>query len=132
MSGADNPVSVSRGGLFSSLRRLAGTGIGIVQTRLEILSSELEEERSRLGSILITCALALFGFFGAAVLFTVLIVVLLWDQYRVHALVALGLLFLLGGVSCWLSLRRQLRERPRFLAATLGEFGKDKRELSSR
>jgi len=128
----DNPGSGARGGLFSSLRRLASTGIEIVHTRLEILSSELEEERARLGSMLLTCTLALFFFSGSAVLFTVLILVLIWDAYRVHGLVIMGVLFLLAGLLCWRSLRRQLQERPRFLAATLEEFGKDGRELSSR
>jgi uncharacterized membrane protein YqjE len=71
-------------------------------------------------------------FFMAAILFTVLIVVLLWDAYRVHALVIMGVVFLLAGLLSWRSLQRQQKERPRFLAATLGELGKDRRELSSR
>ena len=132
MPAEENTRFAGRGGLFSSLRRLASTGIEIAHTRLEILSNELEEERTRLGSMLLASALALFFFFSSAVLFTVLIVVLLWDTYRVHVLSTMGGLFLLAGVFCWRSLQRYRRERPRFLAATLGELGRDRRELTSR
>jgi uncharacterized membrane protein YqjE len=104
----------------------------MVHTRLEILASELEEERARLGSMLMTCAFALFFFFMAAILFTFLIVVLLWDSHRVPALGIMGALFLAAGVLCWRSFQRQRSDRPAILAATLGEFAKDRRELTSR
>ncbi len=130
MPAADSPGSQG-GGLLSSLRRLAATCLEMVHTRLEILASELEEERARLGSMLMTCALAFFFFFMAAILFTFLIVVLLWDSHRVPALGIMGALFLAAGVLCWRSFQRQRSDRP-ILEATLGEFAKDRRELTSR
>jgi len=116
----------------SSLRRLASTCVDTVYTRLEILASELEEERARLGSMLMTCALALFFLFMAAILFTLLIVVLLWESHRISALGVLGAVFLVAGVLCWRSFQRQRSDRPAFLAATLGEFAKDREQLTSR
>ena len=132
MPAADSPATEAGGGLFFSLRRLASTGVEIVHTRLEILSSDLEEERARLGSLLMTGVLALFCFFMAAILFTILIVVLLWDTHRVPVLGVLGGVFLVGGALCWRSFHQQRQERPMFLATTLGELAKDRRELTSR
>jgi uncharacterized membrane protein YqjE len=132
MSAADRPGTEAEHGLLVSLRRLAATGVEMVQTRLEILSSDLEEERARLGSMLVTGALGLFCFFMAAILFTILIVVLLWDTHRVPVLVLMGGVFLLGGIVCWRSFQHQRHDRPGFLATTLGELAKDRRELTSR
>jgi uncharacterized membrane protein YqjE len=132
MSAADSPGAEAERGLRSSLRRLALTGIEIVHTRLEILSNDLEEERARLGSILLTGVLAIFCFFMAAILFTILIVVLMWETHRVPVLAVLGGVFLIGGALCWRSFQQQRQERPAFLATTLGELAKDRRELTSR
>lgn len=132
MSAADSPGAEAERGLLSSLRRLASTGVEIVHTRLEILSSDLEEERTRLGAIIMTGVLAFFCFFMAAILFTILIVVLLWETHRVPVLGVLGGVFLIGGALCWRSFRHQRQERPAFLATTLGELAKDRRELTSR
>jgi uncharacterized membrane protein YqjE len=132
MSAADSPGGDAEHGLLISLRRLASTGVEVLHTRLEILSSDLEEERARLGSILMTGVLAVFCFFMAAVLFTVLIVVLLWETHRVPALGVLGGVFLVGGAWCWRSFQQQRQERPALLATTLGELAKDRRELTSR
>ncbi len=120
------------GGAISSLRRLVATCVEVVHTRLGIFSSEIEEERARLGSMVMTCAFALFFFFISAILFVFLVVVLLWESYRVHALGIMGGLFLLAGLIAWRSYLRQRSERPVFLAATLGELAKDRRELTSR
>jgi uncharacterized membrane protein YqjE len=132
MSAADSPGPEAERGLLVSLRRLASTGVEIIHTRLEILSSDIEEEGARLGSLVMTGLLALFCFLMAVVLFTVLIVVLLWETHRVAVLGALGGAFLIGGGLWWRSFQHQRQERPAFLATTRGELAKDRRELASR
>ncbi|HQR53067.1 MAG TPA: phage holin family protein [Burkholderiales bacterium] len=129
---ADRPTVEAERGLLVSLRRLAATGVEIAYTRLEILTSDLEEERARLGSMIITGVLGLFCTFMASILFTILIVVLLWETHRVPVLALLGGIFLLGAVLCWRSFQQQRQDRPAFLATTLGELAKDRRELTSR
>ena len=132
MPTAESPGIEADRGLSFSLRRLASTGVEILQTRLEILTSDLEEERARLGSIVMTAVLGLFCLFMAAILFTILIVVLLWETHRVPVLAVLGGVFLVGSAWCWRSFQHQRQERPAFLATTLGELAKDRRELTSR
>jgi uncharacterized membrane protein YqjE len=45
-------------GLLDSLRNLAGTFLAIVQTRIEIFASEIDEERARLARIAVLAAVA--------------------------------------------------------------------------
>ena len=49
LAGENNPASK---GLLDSLKALTGTLIAIVYTRLELLSTDLEEERERLAILL--------------------------------------------------------------------------------
>ena len=51
-SKAQDPGSGRRGGLFDSLKVLAATLLAIAHTRLELLSTELEEQWVWLSSIL--------------------------------------------------------------------------------
>ncbi len=60
------------GPFTSAVTTLASTALGVVQTRIELLSTEWEEERARLGRVWIAISLALF-FTGLA---TVLVVAL--------------------------------------------------------
>jgi hypothetical protein len=48
---AKNPGTSRRGGLFDSLKVLTATLIAIAHTRLELLSTELEEEWLRLSAL---------------------------------------------------------------------------------
>ena len=45
-------------GLFDSLRNLARTFVALVQTRIEIFASEIDEERTRLARIAVLAAAA--------------------------------------------------------------------------
>lgn len=117
------------GGLLVSLRRLADTFVAIVQTRLELLSNEVEEEAWRIWqtAVLTLVALACFGM--SALVFTALVVVLLWDSHPVAALTGLGCLYLVLGMLAVLSLRARRRTRSRFFSASLVELAKDRQHL---
>jgi uncharacterized membrane protein YqjE len=73
-------------GLLASLTALAATLVAIVHTRLDLLSSDLEEERAHVLSLLVLSLSALF-FLGIGVLLvTLLVVVAFWDTYRLLVL----------------------------------------------
>ena len=115
--------------LLESLRSLAKTFVALVQTRIEIFASEVDEERSRVARILVLAVVALF-FLGLAVVLGVLLVaVLFWEDNRLLALAVLAGLFALAGIVALLMLRSEIRRRPKFLAATLAELRKDEKEL---
>jgi len=120
------------GGLFDSVKVLAGTLLAIAHTRLELLSTEIEEQRAWLGSMLVWTLVALFCAGVGAVLATLFVVMALWDTHRLLALGIPAILFLLGGALAWLILLGKARAKPRLFAASLGELSKDRKEVTSR
>ncbi len=132
VSEAQNPGPSRRGGLFDSLKVLAATLLAIAHTRLELLSTELEEERVRLSSMLVWTLVALFCAGLGVVLATLFVVLVLWDTHRLLALGIPAILFLLGAALAWLVVRGKARAKPRLFAASLTELSKDRKELTSR
>jgi len=129
---AQNPGTSRRGGLFDSLKVLTATLIAIAHTRLELLSTELEEEWLRLSSMLVWTLVALCCAGLGVVLATLFVVVVLWDRYRLLALGIPAILFILGAALAWLVVRGKARAKPRLFAASLTELSKDREELTSR
>jgi uncharacterized membrane protein YqjE len=119
-------------GLLESLRDLAATFIALVQTRIEIFASEVDEERTRLARITVLALTALFCLGLAIVLLVLLVAVVFWDEHRLLAVGLLAAFFALCGLGALLSLRSTVRKRPRFLSATLAELRKDEQELGRR
>jgi uncharacterized membrane protein YqjE len=120
------------GGLLSSLRRLGGTAVGIAQVRLELLGTELEQEKLRVAGAL---ALGAMGFMllGVALLLACALVVLVVPPaYRLATLAALVLACALSG---WLLMRRasaRLRASEGAFALSLQELGRDRASLEGR
>lgn len=118
--------------LLESLRGLSKTFIALVQTRIEIFASEVDEERTRLARIVVLAMIAAFCLGLALVLLVLLVVVVFWDTNRLLAIGIIAGVFMLGALAALVSLRRALRQRPRFLSATLAELRKDGKELERR
>jgi uncharacterized membrane protein YqjE len=119
------------GGLFESLRTLSVSLVGIVHTRLDLLSTDIAEEREHLLTLLLLALVALFLLGVGVVLLALLIVVAFWESHRLLALGGLTGLFLLAGVgTAWLAMHKT-RTRPRLFAASLAELSKDRQHLGS-
>ena len=118
------------GGLLESLRRLLDTAIEIVQVRLQLFGSELEQEKLRLFDTLVLAAVGLVMAGLALVLAIAFVVLLFQEAYRLPAVGVLALVFAAGG---WWLLRRA-REGLRAaedgpFALTLGELRRDREGL---
>jgi len=131
-SKAQDNGSGRSGRLFDSVKVLAGALLAIAHTRLELLSTEIEEQRAWLGSMLVWTLVALFCAGVGVVLATLFVVMALWDTHRLLALGIPAILFLLGGALAWLILLGKVRAKPRLFAASLGELSKDRKEVTSR
>jgi len=118
-------------GLLESLKRLTGTLLSIIQTRLELLSNELEEERLRVRQMLFYGSLALFFFGLSVMLLTVFVVVLFWDSYRLQVLGGLTAIFFIAGTLVWIELRRLSRERTKLFSTSLAELDDDRDRLTT-
>mgnify|MGYP000322797295 CR=1 FL=1 len=121
-----------RRGLVDSLTATAATLVAIVHTRLDLLSTDLEEEREHFVSLTLLSMGAFFCFGVGVVLAASVIVVAVWDSYRLLALSSLAALFLAAGVVAILSARKKAQEKPRLFAASLAELGKDRQWLAPR
>ncbi len=115
----------ARGGLLYSIKHLAQSLLGAARTRLEILATEIEEERVRLEQMLFYALGAVFFFGMGIVLSTFFVVVLFWDTHRLAAVGLLAGAFLAAGVALGLILRDKTKSRPKLFAATRGELAKD-------
>jgi len=116
-------------GLLDSLRNLARTFLAIVQTRIEIFASEIDEERTRLARIAVLAAVAALCIALAVILLVFFLVVLFWDTNRLVAIGVLAGVFAIGGIAACLGLRAAISQRPKFLSATLAELRKDRTKL---
>jgi uncharacterized membrane protein YqjE len=105
--------------------RLGATLVAMLQTRAELAALEVEEESLRFLSYMVRALLALLLVGIAVVLGVFLVILLFWDSYRIEAVV--GVMALLLGASAWLGLqvRRDIRNKPRLLGATIAEINKD-------
>jgi len=119
-------------GLFGSLKTLAATLLSIASTRLDLLSNELEEERLRLSSIILWTLIALFCAAMGALMVTAIFLVLLWDTYRLSALIISALVFLLGASLSWRAVIVKARAKPRLFSSSLAELSKDREQLTGR
>ena len=119
-------------GLIASLRRLANTFLALLQTRLEILSTEIAEERFNLARIALVALAALFCFQTGIVLAVLFFVLSVSDANRLVAIgVAAGGLLLLALIAV-LWLRHWLRTRPPMFATTVDELRKDRERLEGK
>ncbi|SBP89607.1 phage holin family protein [Thiomonas delicata] len=115
-----------------SLRSRLDILLGAAQTRLALLTVELQEEKLRLARLLFMTVLTAL-FLGFAAVFAVLwVTVALWDDHR---LLALGLstgLFLVLGLAAASVAARTVAAGSQLFAASLAELDKDRDALKTR
>jgi ElaB/YqjD/DUF883 family membrane-anchored ribosome-binding protein/uncharacterized membrane protein YqjE len=107
------------------LARLSMSALRIMRQRLELASIDVEEELLRLGLLLVAAMIAALTTGMALLLIAGSIVIYFWDTARWGALVSLCVVFSsLAAIMAW-KLTTALREKPRFMAATLKELERD-------
>lgn len=118
-------------GLFSSLRGLLSTGVATLQTRLELLAVEVQEERARLTGLLAYGAAAVILLAAGIVFLAVFLTVLLWDSHRLLVLGIFTALLLGGGGLALAGALRLARQQPRLFAGSLAELARDRADLEA-
>ena len=122
---AESEGAAAGGGLLHSIKHLAGTLLAAARTRLEILATELEEERLRLEQMLLVGLAAAFSLGMGMVLAAASIVIYFWDTHRLITVGMLTAAFLCAAAACGAILRDKTRTRPKPFAATRAELAKD-------
>ena len=121
---------MSQENLISSLKNLVSTGASIAQTRLELISTDVQIARSKFISLLVMIVFALFFLFFGLVMLALLIVIYSWETDRILALTLLASGFLAVGVILAAVILQSLRTMPKLFEATISELQKDREELS--
>lgn len=117
------------GGLLDSIKSLARSLLALGQTRLEIIGSEIEEQRALFLREVLLAVIAAFCL-GLGLVFAALFFVLMTPlEYRAHVIGLFALVFFASCGMLFVLLRNSRRDRPRAFAATIQELGKDRESL---
>lgn len=126
----DSAREEGHAGLLGSLRSLLATLIAIGHTRLELLSTEIQEEVERVSSLLLWSMIAvLLGMLG---LLLVAMGIVLWvdGPNRWIAAGTIAALFFAACIAAGWIARSRMMLKPRPFAATLSELAQDRDMLS--
>ncbi len=112
-------------GLGRRLRSLLGGVLDIVETRLELLGTDVELQAARLRTMAVLLLAGMFFVALALVFVSLLAIAAFWETHRLLAVAAVAAAHLAAGVGCLLGLRHLLRAGPRPFDATIAEIRQD-------
>lgn len=119
----------ARPGLLASARAALGTALTLLQTRLQLLATELEEERQRLLALLLWGGIAVLALGAGVVFVAIFLTVLLWDSHRLLVLGLFAVFFVGFGLFALLLARRLAAASSGLFAASLAELSQDRAAL---
>jgi uncharacterized membrane protein YqjE len=119
-------------GLFHSLSNFAGSLLAIAHTRLQLLTTELQEEVRQVGAILLWAFIAAFAAMMGLFLGALAVIFVFWDTHRIAASLAMVGLFVAIAAVAASVLVSKLRSKPPMLDDTLAELAKDRDQLRAR
>ena len=117
-------------GILESVKSFGATAVSILKTRIEILSTELQEERERVKDYVVLGVISLFCLMMGVVFLSFFVVVLFWDVSRVLVSGIVTLLYFGAAALIAVRLKGKLKSHPRMFATTIAELAKDYRHLT--
>ena len=126
------PDSGRTPGLLASLQQMLGSFSEILHTRLEILSTEVEEAGILVGQLVVYLLVTVFFLALGLLLLTAFIIKASPETYQLYVLAGFGVFYLLLAAVIAQRLMHKLRTRPRLFSTTLSELDKDRIRLGSR
>lgn len=128
----ESRADAAASGLMASLRRLLSTAFELAQVRLELIGTELEEQKLRILDALIWAAVGTVLLGVGLALLTICVVLLFWEGYRLQALCVLTLGFLAGGLFVLRQARSRLQTPAGAFATSAAEIAQDRTALAPR
>ena len=116
------------GGIFARAKYLIDKILHLAETRLELLSVELQEEKCRLIESLIWATAAVFLGGVAIVMTTVTIIFVVWSnpEIRIQALGLLSLVYITAAFYCLRMLKKRLKHSGLPFGESLRAIKKDR------
>ena len=120
------------GRLLQSLSNLLATLLGIGETRLSLLATELQEEVYRAVGYLLYATAAIFLATIGVAMAALALVILYWDSHRLLVASLVSGVLLSTAFVLVLVLAARLRSRPPVLRDTLAELKRDRQALTGK
>ncbi|MFZ5807441.1 MAG: phage holin family protein [Verrucomicrobiota bacterium] len=126
--------SEEKTGFFARWRGIVDKVLNLVQTRLELLGVELQEEKCRLIEALMWASAVVFLGGMSLIVLTFTVIFVVWENYqaRVIALIVFSVVYLSAALWSFLMLRKKLKEVSAPFAESLRELKKDRQCLNIR
>jgi uncharacterized membrane protein YqjE len=115
--------------LIDSAKRILATFIALIHTRLELFTTEIEEEIQRAASIMLWALVALFFGSLTVLMIAFTVIIIFWDDHRILAAGLVTATFLVMTLVFGLLARSRLRAKPRFMSASIEELKRDRESL---
>jgi uncharacterized membrane protein YqjE len=115
--------------LVTSVKNITATLLAMIRTRLELLSTDIEEGWVRFIALLVMVFVALFSLCFGIVLLAIFVVVTFWDTHRLLVLGSLTGIFLVIGSVLGVVAIRTLKAMPRLFDTSIVELAKDQEQL---
>lgn len=119
-------------GLLHSLTQVVATLVAMAQTRLELLTTELQEEIQQAAQLLLWAFVALFAAGIGLFLAALVVIFAFWDTHRVLVSIIVTGMFFAIAIFAALFLSSKLRNKRRILDTTLTELARDRQRLDER
>lgn len=113
-------------GIVGSIRRLAGTGLAIVQNRLELVAVEFREEKGRIVGLLVWGGALVFMAFQAFTAIMLTLAVLFRDQ-ALYIFGGFAAFYLIGTIAAIFLVRAKIKAPP--FGETIAQLKKDRNWL---
>ncbi|MBM3106923.1 phage holin family protein [Pseudomonas sp. P66] len=113
----------------ASSKRLGAAVLGLLHGHVELFGIELQEQKARTLSLLLFAGLALVFALLLLVALSGLVLVLLWDTYRLAGVIGLCVFYGLAAVFCGLRLKAAVFDESSPFHSTLEELAKDRERL---
>jgi uncharacterized membrane protein YqjE len=117
-------------GVLDSIRTTLSTTAKLIRTRLEILSTELEEQREWMQHLVLLAVAGLFFVSIGLVMLTMFVVALFWESHPVAVMGAFAGVYLAVGIWAMLTFRSKIKVRPKLFQITTEELAKDEAQLT--
>ncbi|MBA1189428.1 hypothetical protein G7Z99_10265 [Pseudomonas entomophila] len=116
-------------GSASTARRLGASVLGLLHGHLELFGIELQEQKTRSLRLLLFAGLGLLFALLLLCALSGLLLVLVWDTYRLTGIIGLCIFYALATLFCGLRLKAAVFDESSPFHATLEELAKDRERL---
>lgn len=124
-----NEVNDTTTGTRPSLKRFGAAALGLVSGHVELFGVELQEQKTYGLRALVWTGLTMMAGLLLVIGLSALLLVALWDTYRLHAIIGLCVFYGIALLLCLWRLRVTLKASSMPFSATRAELARNREQL---